>query len=231
MPHGSPLSPQSFYTTIAVAGCVRFIIVAEFHDESVLLCVESPDDVEIAARALHIRDCGSVSARTLKYSGHPEWRVLSWGCSCSAALKTFTIFVSSTGGSDVKIGWIGAVTVGQETPVCQDEAAADRALVSASAEASRKMSCFDNDPESELCDVRCFWSRPDSRFFPFLDVYLVSEEADSAASLVWQGRSASGFFVISNARLLLPLQVVLMGTDCLLQRVELARVLVSVSWL
>jgi hypothetical protein len=50
-------------------------------------------------------------------------------------------------------------------------------------------------------------------------------------SLIWQGRSALGVFIIRDAPLVLPMQVVLMGTDMMLRREVLARISISVPWI
>jgi hypothetical protein len=222
---------------MAVAGSLSFSIVAEFEDGHVMIGCEGVDNFQIVADALKIRECRRLQAIDLHITGTQEWRVLSWNSRFSTALKQITICACSQSGSDAKIGWIGAVSVGRATPV--DSAVipveADPICISASAVASRRITSFECAPEHEICDIQCVWTQISNSYFPFVDIYLDAKDtslpvAATAESRIWQGRSASSMFVISNARVSSQLQVVLMGTNCLLQRVELARVAVSVPW-
>ena len=242
MPCKKKCSPQHFSVVMAVAGVLSFSIIADFDDDSVIIGYEHSEDVEIIARALGIHEFKSLNICQPAHGGVQEWRVLSWFTSCTAALKTFTICACSKSGSDVKMGWVGAITVGQDAPQSLPVAPAEVNFVSAHACASRRVISFASASGDEVCDIQCLWTPPSSPFFPFVDVYLESvplpndPENDlrfgqtNAESLVWQGRSASGVFFIAEACLSSPQQICLMGTNSLLQRVLLARIDIRVPW-
>jgi hypothetical protein len=218
---------------MAVAGNLNFSIVAEFEDGPTIIGYESVDDVEIVAGSLSIQDYCPLQACNLHASCNAEWRVLSWNSSFVAALKQVTVCARSQSGPGVKIGWIGAVGVAQDSPNDPAAAAAEHELnsVSASAVASKRIHSFACASENESCDIQCLWSQPCSRFFSFVDIYLAVPDApvtipECTKSQIWQGRSATGVFVISNVSLHFPVQVVFVGTSCSLQRVELARITV-----
>jgi len=223
---------ESFSATIAVAGNLHFCILAEFVTGDVAIGCESHQSIETISNSLQIHEFRSLNARVLNYNGNREWRLLSWNVHSIAALKTFTVCACSRGGPDVGIGWIGAVAVGKHIPAAPVASSADFNCIHASATASRKMLSFACAPEDETCNIQCLWNLPSSAFFPSVDIYLVSkdsplEASEHSDSLIWQGRSASGFFIITDVPLSLPLYVVFMGTDLMLQRITLARVQVS----
>jgi hypothetical protein len=222
---------------MAVAGNLNFSIVAEFEDGPTLIGCESVDDVQIVAGSLSIQDFCPLKACHLHASYNPEWRVLSWNSSFVAALKQVTVCARSQSGPGVKIGWIGAVGVAQDSPNDPAAAAAEHELnsLSASAVASKRIHSFACASENESCDIQCLWNQPSSSFFPFVDIYLAVPDVpitmpENTKSQIWQGRSATGVLVISNVCLHSPMQVVFVGTSYSLKRVELARVTVCAPW-
>lgn len=229
---------------MAVAGNLHFCILAEFDNGDVIVGCESPQNFGFISDALQMHEFISSNAHVLDSGGNPEWRILSWIASSMSSLKTFSICACSKSGPDLSVGWIGAVAVGADFPAVHLASSAagsvispvsSAAAITASAIASRKIESFECFPEHEDCDIQCLWTLPSSAFFPTVDVYLISQDSSpktsgQSDSLIWQGRSASGVFIIRDAPLVLPMQVVLMGTDMMLQRNVLARVSVSVPW-
>jgi hypothetical protein len=220
---------------MAVAGNLNFSIVAEFEDGPTLIGYESVDDVEIVTGFLSIQDFCPLQACYLHASCNPEWRVLSWNSSLVAALKQVTVCARSQSGPGVKIGWIGAFGLAQDCDAVAAVAEHELNRLSASAVASKRIHSFACASENESCDIQCVWSQPSRSFFPFVDIYLAVPDVpitipENTKSQIWQGRSATGVFVISNICMYRPMQVVLVGTSCSLQRVELARVTVRAPW-
>jgi hypothetical protein len=247
MPCETKCGQQYFSVTMAVAGILSFSIVAQFDDDTVIIGCEHQQDAQAIARALGIHQFNSLNVLEPVPGRVQEWRVVSWFTRCNASLTSFTICACSTSGFEVKMGWIGAITVGQDVPVSVAAAPADHNCISARACASRKVMSFANAPGDEVCDIQCLWTRPSNQFFPFVDVYVESiprhngpdnalgfggfvEETD-VESLCWRGRSTSGVFVITNACLSLPQRIVLMGMNSMLQRVVLARIDIRVPWI
>jgi hypothetical protein len=203
--------------------------LAEFVTGDVAIGCECHESIELISNLLNIHPFCTLNARVLNYSDNQEWRLLSWNASSTAALKTFTICACSRGGPEVSIGWIGAVTVGKDSPAAPVASLANSNSIHASAIASRKILSFECAPECETCNIQCLWNLPSSSFFPFIDIYLVSKDSllkapERSDSWTWQGRSASGLFIITDAALSLPMYVVFMGTNSMLQRIMLARV-------
>jgi hypothetical protein len=229
---------------MAVAGNLNFCVVAEFEHGHVFIGCERDADTHVVAAALKIQEFNSLKscdAHVGSITGVSQlWRLLSWKSDCATSPRQITICACTQSGSEAKIGWVGAVSVQRMPPADVAAVPADAALnsLSAAAFASRKMIFFDCASELETYDIHCFWSQAklSDNFFPFVDIYLDANDAclttPSKAELRnWQGRSASGVFIISDASACLPLQVVIIGTNCLLQRVELARIDVVVPWL
>jgi hypothetical protein len=230
---------------MAVAGNLHFCILAEFDNGDVIVGCECPQNFGFISDALQMHDFISLNARVLDSGGNQEWRILSWSASSTASLKTFSMCACSKSGPDVNVGWIGAVAVGADFPAVHLVSSAacnsiltisSAAAITASAVASRKIASFECFPEHETCDIQCLWTLPSSAFFPSVDVYLISQDSPlkmlgQTDSLIWQGRSALGVFIIRDAPLVLPMQVVLMGTDMMLRREVLARISISVPWI
>jgi len=150
MPCETECGQQYFSVTMAVAGILSFSIVAQFDDDTVIIGCEHQQDAQAIARALGIHQFNSLNVLEPVPGRVQEWRVVSWFTRCNASLTSFTICACSTSGFEVKMGWIGAITVGQDVPVSVAAAPADHNCISARACASRKVMSLQMLPETKF---------------------------------------------------------------------------------
>jgi hypothetical protein len=210
---------------MAVAGDLSYCFLAEFDSGDVIIGCESELCAEAAAEALDMHDFST--SNVLCRSSHGQWRIVTWRPTSASPLKAFTVCAASRRGG---AGWVGAVCVGADIVLPHAAPSPALHIVAASAVACRKAASFDCCAGCETCDIQCLWTPPSSSFFPGVDVYLLLERLDQPDALIWQGRSASGMFIIHDAPLSVPMHIVLMVSTSLLQRATLARVPVSGSF-